>query len=230
MIVDARPKSKAKKSRKGNASSVKLKVLNGFPPSVSTTLRYVDIATLNPGPGVIAKHTFNASSVFAPNVTGTTHQPMGYDQWQARYKHFTVTGCRIKARYVSTAASQSSGVLPCVAAINLSSEDIFSFTTYSPALEQAGASTNVGYLDPSQANKELTTINHKFDAAKFFNQRNIVGNSAYAGDSATDPAEEAFFHIWCGSLDATVNPTNYTFLVTIDYDVVFTEPTELSAS
>lgn len=229
MIVDARPKSKAKKSRKSTASSLKLKVLNGFPASVSTTLRYVDTAVLNPGTGVIAKHTFNASSVFAPNVTGTTHQPMGYDQWQARYKHFVVTGCRIKARYVPLSASPT-GILPVIAAINLSSEDTFSITTASPALEQAGVSPNVAYCQSDNISKELSTLNHKFSAAKFFNQRNIVGNAAYAGDSATDPVEEAFFHLWCGSLDAAANPTNYTFLVTIDYDVVFTEPTELSAS
>jgi len=65
--------------------------LGGFPPIKHTTLRYVETVTLNPGNGSSAVNVFAVNNIFDPNVTGSGHQPMYYDNYAALYSRYRVT-------------------------------------------------------------------------------------------------------------------------------------------
>lgn len=81
---------------------------NRFGPVQSTkvarrVLKYVDTLTLNPGTaGVSDTYVFQLNSLYDPNVSGTGHQPKGFDTYcgaqggAALYKRYRVRSCHYK--------------------------------------------------------------------------------------------------------------------------------------
>lgn len=49
--------------------------------------------------GVPQFYTFAGNSLYDPDITGTGHQPMGFDQWQGFYNKYTVYGSKIRATF-----------------------------------------------------------------------------------------------------------------------------------
>jgi len=64
--------------------------LGGFPTRRTTTLRYVENFTLNPGSETIATYVFRANSIFDPNYAFGGHQPMYMDNYSALYSKYKV--------------------------------------------------------------------------------------------------------------------------------------------
>ncbi len=71
-----------------------------------TKLRYVTQLELGSGTNDFASHHFyRANSAFDPDLTGTGHQPMGYDQLALFYDHYTIIGSKITCNYHNVGGS-----------------------------------------------------------------------------------------------------------------------------
>lgn len=69
----------------------------GIPDMLSVKLSYVEhipITTLGGLPYML--YNFRGNSLFDPNVTGTGHQPMYFDQYAALYNRYRVMGSAVK--------------------------------------------------------------------------------------------------------------------------------------
>lgn len=71
----------------------------GFPSTLVTTLRYVDVYTLTSTAQAVAKQVFRMNSCFDPDYTGTGHQPYYFDQLAAVYGGYCVIGSKLKATF-----------------------------------------------------------------------------------------------------------------------------------
>lgn len=91
----------------GAATSTRL-VKTGFPPTMNLKLRYQsDTITLTCTSGVAQFYQFNLNGLFDPNLTGTGHQPLGYDSVKLLYNRYRVDRASYELNFVNT-----SSVLP----------------------------------------------------------------------------------------------------------------------
>jgi len=204
--------------------------IGGFPMAKYCRLRYVEHVTLDPGVDLMQRYSFRANSLFDPNHTGIGHQPAGFDEWMARYNHYTVLGSKCTAQFINPGETH---LTPGYAGIILTADetDASSFTSIDNLLESR-LSTKFRPAGLVLGNTNSTTIlKSTFSAKKFFHisKATMIGNTNYSGTSGTNPTEGAYFSLCYASINGN-NPETITIRVTIDYYAVFTEPKILLGS
>lgn len=103
-----RTKGKAKGKGKKRAFKRKLAVVprtrvkigQGFPKQLTTMLKYSDTFNMTSTSGATATYYLSCNGIFDPNITGTGHQPLYYDQLMAIYDQWVVIGSKITYRIV----------------------------------------------------------------------------------------------------------------------------------
>lgn len=196
----------------------------GFPKTNMVKLRYVDSVQLNAIAGVIDTYVFRANSIFDPNFTGIGHKPNGMDQWGNFYNHYVVVGSKIKVTWATTSVTTTGGL--SVRGVFLSDDTTYS-TSLTDLLEQSQSRRSTAL--PSTTKPTVTVKG--YSAKKFFNITNITDNwSRLGANFGVNPQEIAFFVLYYGNANASVDPIAVTALVEIDYICVFSEPKELPQS
>lgn len=199
--------------------------MGGFPTSKKCLLRYATTVSLNPGAGQIVKQQYAANGCFDPDISGAGHQPRGFDEWMSNYSHYTVIGSKITVKPYGPAARSSVSNATMIYGVALNRDQSFPWSTWVDLAESrfAGKGTAVA-LNVSQSR----TVTRAFSAKKYFGAL-MLGKGVYAGSSSSNPTEGATFQLWAGSPDGS-DPDAQSFMVQIDYIVVFTEPNYLGQS
>lgn len=150
-------------------------------------MRYCETIEIHPAvDGIIGTHVFSANNAFDPNVTGTGHQPMGFDQWSVFYDHITVIGSKIRATYIP-------GSSPFIALIHTADNATLS-TVPNTVLERTG--TQWKWLGNAGAGGNTgNTLKKFFSTKKFFNVTDVKDNAMLKGSFTTSPAEQAYYHV-----------------------------------
>lgn len=199
----------------------------GFPNNKIVKMRYVDGVYMNPTAGTPQTFFFSANSIFDPNRTGTGHQPIGRDQWFNFYNHYCVVGSKITVNFTYGGATTQS--CPAICAVYLT--DDITLTATSPDMLIEQGKSRWKYL-PVAANSFATkTVYNTYSPKKFFNIKDIKDNVTRLGALQTvSPSEEAFFCLYIGQIDTSLDCPNVMATVTIEYSVMFSEPKELAQS
>lgn len=86
-----------------------------FPASVRKKLMYYESGfTLAGTSGVITQYVFTANGMYDPNITGTGHQPMGFDTMMLYYEQYTVLRSSVTLRFAGN-GTQPVNVSVCLA-------------------------------------------------------------------------------------------------------------------
>lgn len=192
-----------------------------FPARTVRNLRYSDNFQLTTTAGAVASYVFAANSLFDPNVTGTGHQPMGFDQMMVFYNHFCVT----KAKVFLVAANASS--TPCQISLRQDAAAT-PLTVIERILEMGGnAQTHLDVTGGTNAQKELTLA---VDIAKLqgITWQALMADPTLRGDVAASPAELTYFHIQLFSAAGFTAVVNFDIL--IEYTSYFLEPRDATQS
>lgn len=180
-------------------------------------LRYCDYIALNPGAGGIAAvHVFAANGLYDPDITGIGHQPSGFDQLMQLFDHYTVISakCRVEAfsadatygQWIGVATMDQNGVLADQRAY----------------IE--GGHSNWNQVSPSTYGyQNAAVVEQTFSCKKFLGRPNPLDEDSLRGNSTQNPAEGAYFHVWCGP-GGTLDGAGVNCQVTIDYFAILTEP------
>lgn len=211
-----------RRQRKNRSAFTKAPIPNKF----ATKLRYQSYNSINPGvAGIAGVHVISANGLFDPDITGVGHQPRGFDQFMTMYDHYTVVGSKITVNF-----SQLYGNAYDSMQIGLSLKD--SSTVYSDPNEyQEGRNVRSAILascNSTQATHTKTLTMHS-STKKFLGVSHPLSSSILRGDAASNPSEEAYFHIWCAPNSTADNPA-IVINFRIEYLVVFTEPKNPSQS
>jgi len=166
-------------------------------------------------------HVFSANGMFDPNITGVGHQPMSFDQLIGMYEHYTVTTGKITVNFSNESKTDGGFV-----GIGLFPDA--SVETVSTKLVENGMLRRSYIAQYTGDSKSAVQLTLPFNIAKL-NSRipNIVGDDLYRGDSASNPTEQTYLHVFAYS------PTAGFVVradVLIEYDAVFTEPRKLAQS
>lgn len=198
----------------------------GFPQKMIETHTYCEAVTLNTGAGgTLTSYNFSANGMFDPNITGTGHQPMFYDQMAAIYNHYCVIGSKCTVEFVCTNTSTTAANSDATVGIILN--DQTAIPTIAGLLEHptskhrmVGAANTMGSLP--------TKFVQKFSAKKNFGKFD-QGNSNFTGSISTNPAEQMYYTLFVDGTQAT-NGVIVRAMVTISYIAVWSERTSVGAS
>lgn len=196
----------------------------GFPNTRKVTLKYCDTARVNVGG--YNEFLFSCNNCHDPNYTGTGHQPLGWDQWKTFYERYTVEASRIRVHALREASSNTEvavvGIVLADTATAVSSD-------WRYLCEQPNACWKALAPDWDNAHS-CQTLFAKFDAKKFFNLKDVKDNELRIGGATSGaPSDEVWFRLYAQGADTTADLT-CTFVVEIEYDVIFSDPVELAPS
>lgn len=217
-----------RRRKKKYSSPYQGRLMPGFPKSKMFKFRYCDSVVLNAPIGNIASHVFKANGLYDPDVTGTGHQPLGFDEASVYYNHYVVLGSKITVAFSAGSTASSYGPSQLVG-VFISDDATFPGTTSS--LTEQGL-TKWRYLAQAQTKgNAVTKVVNRFSAKKFFNITDIKDNIEELGATVTaDPNDQAQFVVWTGSMDTGTDPPFVNCFITIDYIVLMREPKSLNQS
>lgn len=226
-----------------------------FPANIRTTMRYTELTTFSLSSATAASvMDFSANNLRDPNITGVGHQPRGFDEYMNLYGSYTVHGAscsyHVVPRY-SNSAPTFVGTAPMegIAASTHAAGEIPAFPNC-----VVGIYKGVDVLAGGQAIQEITeqdktkwTILSGSDGSKIIHTTlkvadfhgtsgSLTGKEGYFGGAlaAADPVNTVCFSIFAQNLGELPLPANYkaelSGLVTIEYDVTFSEPKQLAPS
>ncbi len=224
--ANAYTRTNAYKPRMTNLAMKGLTTMSRYPlgQSYSTTLTYFERdITITPLPsGATSVYNYSVNGIFDPNITGTGHQPLGFDNLMAMYFHYVVTGAHIYINCTNTDVSNAQflGVrLSGTASGGINVQTI---------IEQG--LTTVAYLNAAGSDAAASgAIDLGCSVAKFLNRKDIVDDQDLRGDAASNPLEQIYFQIYAAP-DVSVQSDLIRCNVRIEYHVTFLEPKSLISS
>lgn len=226
-----------------------------FPSGMRTKLRYVQrVEFLNNTQATIAKYAYRANSLTDPSVTGTAgHQPRGFDEFMNVYRTYTVTGSKISVNFCyngydgpaaldtntdtfliktvdGDAGTASGGAVaaspPLVVGIHKGVTELAATDTAASSMEQDR--TVWRFMTPQDG---AQTIGTAMKTSDFFGKDAIVGAEGYTGSITADADNLVYYTVWCARANNTTAGVCMSVgYITIEYDVMFTEPKTLGES
>jgi len=160
------------------------------------------------------------NGLYDPNITGTGHQPDGFDQMMIFYEHYVVTHAKITVNF-----RNSSATTPMSVAISLNSSPtpITDFTQLSES----------GYLvrdclGTLGSGANIKTLTMSCDLSRFAGVPQLRDDPVYRGDVASNPTEQTYFNIsvW----DVLGSSIAVTCETLIEYTSWFVEPRKITTS
>ncbi len=193
------------------------------PNTLVRKLRYVDSVVLNASAGAAANHFFSANGLFDPDITGTGHQPLAFDQYIAMYDHYKVLSSKMTIHPLAN-PSASTADNQQIITIYLD-DDTTGISNVNNMIEQGQTAymvINSGASAPPKG------ISKSFLASTFFSNR--LSGVSLLGTGSANPAEQCFYNISTAALNGSGDPVSLAVLVVIDYVVSFTERKSLGSS
>lgn len=220
-----------RRRRRRARTNISVQKSPGFSSGQIVRLRYHQQITLDPDLGVAKSYIFWANGLYDPDytstVTGTGHQPLGYDQWSTFYDHHIVLGSKCSATFQSTGSTATGNTY--VVGVLLGDNNIsLNGVGVSKLIEQGRSRYKTLGVDTSGSNTK--TVVKKFSAKKFFSCKDVQDRTDIAGGVSTDPEEGAFYHIWAAPSNNANDPGVLYVNVLIEYIVLFKEPRLIAQS
>lgn len=176
---------------------------------------------MDPTVSTVTSHFFSANGMYDPDITGTGHQPLFFDQYMAGYDHYTVIGSRIR---VTPSNPSTADIVPLAYGCIIDDNATFTYAT-TDAIVESNQGRYFKLAGPHNAPQTAysKSLTRKFSAKKFFGTKALIGQEEYKGSASTNPSEEAYFGVWVGSIGNT-DGGNLYLTCEIEYIAVLTEP------
>lgn len=183
-------------------------------------LTYSEAIQLDPGLAAGAAYVFAANGLYDPNITGTGHQPAGFDQLMALYGEYVVTASWIKIVAVNTDPNGQQIVGVAFLDNATTSTDVRQY------IEQGNSKWSV--IDVYKSGSPLT-LTHQVNIRNVSTQ-DIFNEDNFAGTASRNPSDTHFWHIFVAPVDLTSNTSPVTVTVEIQYECYFRDPQFVSLS
>ncbi len=187
-----------------------------YPPKCIKTLRYASgHIGLSSTSGVVQTQVFSLNGPYDPDITGTGHQPMGFDQMMQFYNHYCVLRTRCVCRFGTATGNYGTGCLRVDAATT-------PITDIERIMEFGGnVTTGLEANGAFGANKVLS-LDADIARLQGITPSALMADNQLRGDVASNPAEQSYLHVqlW-NAAGVTVTCNIY---VMMEFDTLFMEP------
>lgn len=158
----------------------------GLPAKVMVKHRYVDTIGLSGTTGAPSAYFFSANGMYDPDITGTGHQPLYFDQYAALYNHYTVIGSKVTFRCAPAANSYST-----MRVVGTIDDDASNVSNNVDAISEQTQGTNI-HIFPANSTDTVRYVRLKWSAKKIFGG-SILGNDKLRGTPTSNPAEQSYY-------------------------------------
>lgn len=209
-----------KKIRKKAQSTHKLfkSIGRGLPERMMMSHRYVDKIAIGSVSGALGSYTFAANGMYDPDITGTGHQPIWFDQIGSYYNHYCVVGSKITVAL----ANPVTGLIR-VALVTDDNNSTSGYTGIESVSEQFSG-TKILQLTPESGTKYLSRT---FSLAKKFG-KGLASESRFIGNAGANPTELSYYIIY-NQADGGSTVSAYC-TVTIEYTAIWSELKDIPPS
>jgi len=196
-----------------------------FPITTRRKTMYHDSVTITSTAGAVGRYFFSANGLFDPNITGTGHQPLGFDQLMLLYEQCTCVFSKISVVFINNATGfyTRCAVSLCPDTTALSDKD--------EIMENGLIKTLI--LSPISVAGSCKTISLDCSMTSYFGRkrsvRELLDDNALYTTVAANPTEQVYFclNVW----DPTAaNTATVAAEVIIEYDAIYWEPRKLAVS
>lgn len=192
----------------------------GFPKELRIKHRYVASGAFSSLNGALHINSYSANGMYDPDITGTGHQPMFFDQLTAIYNHYTV----LESKITIQASPRSSNSLPVVFGVYLNDDSSVPYSGVESLCENSSTVwTTVAQGQPA------TRLVKKFRASDHFGP-GVISDPNLQGTASANPTEQMCFTVFVVAPNGTASTERLDLLVTIEYTAVWQELKEIAAS
>lgn len=208
----------------------------GFPDKMVTTLRYVDNVALSATSNGVGSNVFRMNSLFDPDLSGSGHQPMYFDQicgpiGTAPYSRYRVISSKITCRF--TQINVPSGTIVSGTAVN-----------YGPIVVGLAATNQSGLYGTSVSalcEASNSTWTYLGDKGAGSNQKTLTATYIPSRDLGTNDGDDTLgalynanptevFHAIPWKIDTQATGVAVACLVSIEFKVEFYDRNEVALS
>lgn len=191
---------------------------------------YADRAGLSATTGglAIAPVVFSLNGLFDPDVSGTGHQPRGFDQWMALFKRYKVFKVDVELRFDTTVDATNYKKCGCWRVVG---PDQYTVTTAGFLTRDFIEQSNAGAIR-ILPNGEESLVRFSVNVPKLCGLKGLFDpsfNDNYSGSTAGNPGNPVYLQL-AHTNDTATNDTACTVGVTIRYHAVLYEATLLTES
>lgn len=178
--------------------------------------------SINPGlGGTAATHVFSCNGLYDPDISGAGHQPSGFDSLTGFFDHYTVLSGRIYVTFHNSDTTYHQNVGIYLA-------DFTTAETDARVIIENGKGV-MTKLAPAGQDAAQCQLSMPISISKFLGRPDPLSEDDLRGTVATNPAEQAYYHVWC-SPTSGVDSSAVGFEVRIEYYAVWTEPKNMVIS
>jgi hypothetical protein len=159
--------------------------------------------------------------MYDPDVTGTGHQPRGFDQLMLFYDHYVVTNARLVASFYNASTAVSSTAFVTVRDNSVPSSNHLDY--------MESSLTKYVQLGVEQASTANQKIAYEVNIGRFLGRRDPMSDPDLKGSTSTNPPEGCSFHIGAFTPDLFTS-SNVLLSVVLEYTVNLIEPKIVVAS
>jgi hypothetical protein len=177
--------------------------------------------------GSTGVYVYSCNSLYDPDRTATGHQPLGFDELKVFFDHYVVLSARIRVRF-SAAGATANNTSNMIVGIILT-DDLTSATDPRVFMEQPFGKHDE--LAMTLSHSKYTELKYHWTAREWWNLKDPEDAFEQIGALySADPAEEAYFTLWCADSYSGDSTRGIRMSVDIEYDAVLLEPAEIGLS
>jgi len=197
----------------------------GYPAKTRVKLRYQDLIGLTSTTGALSYYVFGCNCAYDPNITGTGHQPMYFDQYMAVYDHYKVLGSKIQIRAIpAPAGTTTPNAFRSTVVVN-DDATLTGVTDFGQLIEW-GMLDKFLVLGGAEAQLGQKMMYATWSCKKFFKDK--YQSDQLSGDVSNNPVETSCYIICQQPINSDTITVNYQ--VTIDFIVDFYELKDIAQS
>lgn len=194
-----------------------------FPNITTRRLRYATGNTIVAASGLLTTHVFTLSGLYDPDITGTGHQPMGFDNIMPFYEHYHVINAKVHVTFMNKQSLYRGYVGLKI------TPDTAAPASYEDLVEEGRAVVdNIGGANDAFNGSKVLRASVNVPAVNGLTRKNFIANEATQGTIASNPSEQTYLHVCAWSPAA--QSLDVEFYAVIEYTAVFTEPRNLTSS
>jgi len=183
---------------------------------VRRTHRYCESRVVNGTTGALGTYVYSANGLFDPNITGTGHQPYGFDQMIAYYTKAVVERSSIAIEVIASQIGQVGVILSSESnvAATLSSADTLT--------EPGRGSAALCYSTSGPAR----TLTASWSKASLYPEADPADFTTVAN---ANPTNQDYYTFYVQALDGSTTVAA-NIIVVISYDVTWQDPATIASS
>ena len=172
--------------------------------------------------GIGDEYIFSANGLYDPNISGTGHQPAGFDQLHTFFDHHVVLGSRITVEMRNNDATYAQ--ICTLRLTDTPGEEV------DPKVIIENGRCKWKIIDPAGAGKnDMATLTMACNPAKFLGRANAMSDPDLKGSASNNPTEQCYWAVGVAPTTA-VDGGSVQCVAIIEYTVAFIEPKVLALS